>query len=86
MTPEVRKAAGKGSDAIHLANFLDAVRNGTKLNSEIEEAHKSTLMCHLGNIAQRVGHSLECHAKDGHIQGDRAAMLLWNLLGALAGF
>jgi hypothetical protein len=35
------------------------------------------LLCHLGNIAYRVGHSLRCDAKDGHILDDKAAMALW---------
>src|SRR5262249_7871136 len=40
---EVRKETSKESvDPAHLANFLDAVRGGKPLNSEIEEAHKST--------------------------------------------
>ena len=65
-------------DPAHLANFLDAVRGGKPLNSEIEEAHKSTLLCHLGNIAHRVGHSLRCDPSNGHILEDRAAMQLWS--------
>lgn len=65
------------SDATHLSNFLNAIRNGTRLNSEIEDGHKSTLLCHLGNIAHRTGRSLRCDPKNGHILNDKEAMALW---------
>jgi predicted dehydrogenase len=74
---EVRKASGGGSDATHFGNFLSAVRGNAKLNSEIEEGHKSTLLCHLGNIAQRTGRALRCDPKDGRILDDKEAMALW---------
>lgn len=72
------KAKSRG-DAEHMANLLDAIRNDTplKLNAEIEKGHKSTLLCHLGNIAQRTGHSLNCKPTNGHIIGDEKAMALW---------
>lgn len=74
---EVTKVTGSGSDALHIANFLDACRGTAKLNSEIEEGHKSTLLCHLGNIAYRTRRSLKCDPKDGKILGDAEAMNLW---------
>ena len=38
---------------------LDAIRGTAKLNAEIEEGYKSTLMCHLGNIAWRTGRTID---------------------------
>jgi predicted dehydrogenase len=72
-------ATGKsgGGEREHLANFVDSIRSGTPLNSEILEGHKSTLMCHLGNIAHRMGRSLACDSKDGRILNDEEAMQLW---------
>ena len=67
----------QGSDSTHFANLLAAVRGGTRLNSEIEEGHKSTLLCHLGNISQRTGRALRCNARDGSIQNDKDATALW---------
>ena len=66
-------------DVEHLQNFVDAIRNDTprELNVEIEIGHKSTLMCHLGNIAQRTGRTINCSSKNGHILGDEQAMKLW---------
>jgi predicted dehydrogenase len=75
---EVRKSSGPGGDAGHIGNFLAAVRGEAKLNSEIEDGHKSTLLCHLGNIAYRTGRALKCDPKKGHIVGDRDAMAQWS--------
>jgi predicted dehydrogenase len=75
---ETRREKVQGGDSPHFANFLAAIRGGTRLNSEIEEGHKSTLLCHLGNIAHRTGHALRCDPKNGHILGDKEAMNLWS--------
>jgi predicted dehydrogenase len=74
---ELRAVAGRTSDADHIRNFLDAVRGNGRLTSEIDEAHKSTLLCHLGNIAHRVGRALECDSRDGHIVHDKQAAAYW---------
>jgi predicted dehydrogenase len=75
---ELRHAHGNDSlDVVHVRNFLDAVRGNGRLTSAIDEAHKSTLLCHLGNIAHRVGRALTCDAKDGRISGDKEAMRHW---------
>ena len=67
---------GRG-DAEHLQNFLDAIRNGAKLNAELEEGHKSTMFCHLGNIAYRTGQTLSVDPSNGHIINNTAAEALW---------
>lgn len=71
--------SGKASDADHIQNFVDAIRadDPTMLNAEIEIGHKSTLLCHLGNIAHRTGASLKCDPANGHIQENAEAMKLW---------
>jgi predicted dehydrogenase len=74
---EVQRGTGEGREGAHFRNFLDAVRGNGRLNAEIEEGHKSTLLCHLGNIAHRTGRSLTCDPRDGHIQNDSEAMRLW---------
>jgi predicted dehydrogenase len=74
---ELRRVTGTAGDPVHLANFLSAIRTGARLNSEIEEGAKSTLLCHLGNIAHRTGRSLQCDPKTGHIQDDKPAMTYW---------
>jgi predicted dehydrogenase len=77
---EVEKTVGSSSgESEHIANFLQAIRDDRPLglNAEIEKGHKSTLLCHLGNIAHRVGSSLKCDPKNGHILDDPQAMGLW---------
>jgi predicted dehydrogenase len=65
-------------DGLHFRNFFDAIKNGTPLRAGIEEGHKSVLLVQLGNIAQRVGRSLEINPENGHILHDREAMKLWS--------
>src|SRR5581483_9924175 len=72
-----KTVTGPGGDATHQANFLDAVRGQARANSEIAEGHKSTLLCHLGNVAHRTGRALRCDPANGHILDDPEAMRLW---------
>lgn len=76
---EVKKEAGTRADSLHVQNFVDAIRadDPTLLNSEIEEGHKSTMLCHLGNIAHRTGDALRCDPANGHILNNDEAMKLW---------
>ena len=75
---EVKKITKSGSMASHLANFLSAVTADQPLNSEIEEGHKSTLLCHLGNIYYRVGRILNIDPKNGKIINDAEAGKHWS--------
>jgi predicted dehydrogenase len=74
---QLRQGKVQVDESLHFANLLASIRNGTPLNSEIEEGHKSTLLCHLGNIAQRTGRALRCSSRDGTIQQDRDATAMW---------
>jgi len=71
--------SGSQGDIEHILNFVTAIRDERplNLNAEIAEGHKSTLLCHLGNIAYRVGRSLDCDPQNGHVLDDEAAMALW---------
>jgi len=63
--------------ALHIANFVDAIRSGAALHQPIEEGAKSVLLGHLGNIAQTTGRALRIDAASGHITGDEEAMKSW---------
>ena len=65
-------------DALHIQNFFDAISKGSPLRSDIDSGHKSTLLVQLGNIAQRVGRSLEINPENGHIIKDKEASKLWS--------
>ncbi|WP_417375756.1 Gfo/Idh/MocA family protein [Gimesia maris] len=76
---EIEKVDGNQGLREHAQNFIDAIRNNEplNLNAEIEIGHKSTLLCHVGNIAHRTGRTLNCDPANGHIQNDEEAMTLW---------
>jgi predicted dehydrogenase len=74
---DVEQGTGPGGDKEHIQNFLDCIRSGKRPNSEIEEGQKSTLLCHLGNIAYRTGHTLHLDQRTGKILDDREAQKLW---------
>jgi predicted dehydrogenase len=72
------EASDKGgyAEKEHLRNFLDCIRSGNRPNADIEEGHKSTRLCHLGNIAYRTGHTLHFDAATETICDDPAATKL----------
>ncbi len=51
---EVKSFSGGGD---HFVNFIEAVRSGKRedLNAEVLEGHRSTAVCHAGNISYRLG-------------------------------
>jgi len=65
-------------DALHIRNLFNNILNGEKLKADIDSGHKSTLLVQLGNIAQRVGHSLEIDPENGHILKYKEAQKLWS--------
>ena len=69
---------GGGLTDRHIANFMAAIRDGVTQASPIDEGHKSTLLCHLGNISQYVGRALDCDPANGRILGDDEAMAYWH--------
>ena len=75
---ELDRKTGAGGEKDHIANFLASIRSGAELNSEIEEGQKSTLLCHLGNIAYRVGRTVRFDPEKHAIAGDSAATRLWS--------
>ena len=66
-----------GMDSLHMADFLDAIRNHRQPNCDVELGHKSIVGMQLGNIAWRLGRDLKLDPKNGHIIGDPEAQKLW---------
>lgn len=64
------------NDAAHVQNFCDAIRTGAKLNADVLTGHLSTSLCHLGNIATRLGRSLTFDPPKEQIIGDDEANAL----------
>lgn len=67
----------EGLDAVHIANFLDSIRQSKRPNCDVETGYKSTLWVQLGNIAQRTNRSLQIDQTNGHIKNDKEAMGYW---------
>lgn len=72
----VAEQSGTGGDLEHIDDFLRCVREGGRPTADIEEGHRSALLCHLGNIAYRVGRDLEIDPSNGHPRED-AAVAMW---------
>ena len=64
---------GTSIEKAHVQDFLDRIRDGKTPLADIEEGQKSTRLCHLGNIAHRVGRSLKFDAATETIPGDKEA-------------
>jgi predicted dehydrogenase len=70
-------SASGNLDLFHFDNFIRSVKGETTVHSPMDEAHKSVLLCHLANIAQRTGTTLHCDAANGHVKNNPEAMALW---------
>jgi predicted dehydrogenase len=67
----------EASDRIHFVNFFQSIRGNARLHQTIEEGQKSTLLCHLGNIAYRSGRTLTIDPQARAILHDKEATALW---------
>ena len=65
--PEVQNAEK------HVVNFLACVRSGERPNGDIEIGHLTTTLCHLGNMATRLGRSLRFDPTSERVLGDKQA-------------
>ena len=65
-------------DNLHVMDFLDAIRHNRRPNCDVETGYKSVMAMQLGNIAWRVGRSLDIDPKNGHILHDKEAEKLWS--------
>jgi predicted dehydrogenase len=73
---QIDERKNTSGDKQHFGNFIDCVRSGQKPNADIEECQKSTMLCHLANIAYRTGHAVDFDPVK-KIVGDKEAMKLW---------
>ena len=60
-------------DLTHVRNFLDCVKSRKAPVADVEEGHRTATMCHLGNIATRLGRSLRWDAAKEEVTGDADA-------------
>ncbi len=70
---EALKMKGADLNVQHARNFLDCVKSRKRPNADVEEGHRSAVMCHLGNISTRLGRSLKWDAAKEQVVGDAEA-------------
>jgi predicted dehydrogenase len=66
---------GPRSGDTHTLNFINAVRSRkfTDLNADVEEGHYSAALCHMANIAMRIGRRLKFNTASERFIGDAQA-------------
>jgi predicted dehydrogenase len=67
------EAKGGDLEAQHARNFLDCIKSRKRPNADVEEGHRSAVVCHLGNISTRLGRSLKWDAVKERVAGDAEA-------------
>jgi len=67
---------GRADLSLHVADFIDAVRSRRKPSAAIETGVAAATLCHLGNIAYRVGHEVQFDAASSSFADDAAANAL----------
>jgi predicted dehydrogenase len=65
--------SGSPDGGAHHQNFLECIKSGARPTADIEEGHLSASLCHLGNIATRLGRSLAFDPASEHIRDDKEA-------------
>lgn len=70
---EALSMKGNDLDGAHARNFLDCVKSRQRPNADIEEGHRSAILCHLGNISTRLGRSLKWDPVKEQVPGDAEA-------------
>jgi predicted dehydrogenase len=64
----------KGQDDVaHVLNFCQAIRGDAKINADASVGHLTSSLCHLGNMATRLGRSLSFDPHTEQIVGDEEA-------------
>ncbi len=74
----LRSISGKQSDlfqydTVHFENFITGIREGKPVRTEIEDGQRSTMLCHLGNIAWRTGETVNFDPKTMKLHASKAA-------------
>ncbi|MCJ7468253.1 MAG: Gfo/Idh/MocA family oxidoreductase [Maribacter sp.] len=70
---------GEGQlDVNHVGNFFDAIRKDTSLQADINDASISTMLCHLGTMAQDTGDMLKIDTTTGKVLNNEKAMKSWS--------
>jgi predicted dehydrogenase len=64
-------------DVNHVTNFFNAIKTDISLHSDINDASISTMLCHLGNMAQDAGETLKIDTETGKVLNNEKVMKNW---------
>lgn len=67
---------GNQHDIAHKQNFVECIKTGKRPNCDIEIGHTTSVLCHLGNIAWRVGRTIRFDPATESIIDDNEANAL----------
>jgi predicted dehydrogenase len=70
---EIRTMEGRPDLRAHHRNFFECIRSGARPSADIEIGHRAATLCHLGNIATRVGRVLHFDPRSEEIENDKEA-------------
>ena len=65
--------SAEDATAEHAQAFITYLRNRTRPASDVAVGHRSTILCHLGNIAPKTGRKLKWAAHKEEIVGNAGA-------------
>ncbi|KAA2218107.1 Gfo/Idh/MocA family protein [Maribacter flavus] len=75
---ETTNTRGEGQlDVNHVGNFFNAIRQDESLHADIQDASITTMLCHLGNMAQDAGETLKIDTATGKVLNNEMAMNFW---------
>ncbi|QDU88439.1 Glucose--fructose oxidoreductase precursor [Pirellulimonas nuda] len=69
---ELQKRVKYHSGPDHVRNFLDCVKSRSEPAAPVEVGHRSATVCHMGNIALRLGGKFEWNPKTEKFEGGRS--------------
>jgi mRNA-degrading endonuclease toxin of MazEF toxin-antitoxin module len=72
------KAYNQATGLLICCPISTSIRGAATVTAPILEGHKSVVLCHLANIAQRTGATLLTDPANGHILGNKEAGKLWS--------
>ncbi len=71
------KESGSNKGVEHIQNFIDCVKSRKKPNADLETVgHPSSILCHAGNLAWRLGRQVELDIETETFVGDKEANAL----------
>jgi predicted dehydrogenase len=76
LAPEAKEQARRGGQDFHLKDWFECMKSRKTPAADVEIGHRSTTVCHLGNIARWLGKKLRWDPEKEEFPGDAEANAL----------